>query len=115
VSPSIARLIVCSLIVFRWEDENESRNRRCNQRNNCDEDRMSKLRHGRREHLPAIMRCQECQERVSDNSAGRQRHQEFPTEYCIAPAAKTNGTMGVGGGSKAAMAIAPKPQRPNIL
>ena len=74
MSPSIARLIVCSLILF---DENESRNRRCNQPNNCDEHRMSKLRHEGREHLPAIMRCQECQERVSDNSAGRQRHQEF--------------------------------------
>jgi hypothetical protein len=38
---------------------------------------MSKSRHDRREHLPAIVGCQERQERVSDNSAGRQRHQEF--------------------------------------
>src|SRR5437899_2196672 len=38
---------------------------------------MSKLRHDRREHLTAIMGCQERQERVSDNSSNRQRQQEF--------------------------------------
>ena len=32
----------------------------------------------------------------------------FPREYCIAPAAKRNETMGTGSGSKAAMAISPK-------
>ena len=33
----------------------------------------------------------------------------FLTGYCIAPAANRNGTMGMGGGSNAGMAIAPKP------
>jgi hypothetical protein len=33
-------------------------------------------------------------------------------EYCIATAAKRNGTMGTGGGSKAAIAMPPKPPTP---
>ena len=33
----------------------------------------------------------------------------------MAPAAKRNGTMGAGGGSKAAMAMAPKPHRLKIF
>ncbi len=37
------------------------------------------------------------------------------TEYCMAPAAKRNGTKGAGGGSKAGMAIAPKPHRLKTL
>ena len=37
------------------------------------------------------------------------------TEYRIAPAASRNGTMGAGGGSTAAVAMAPNPHRLKIL
>ena len=43
-------------MVFPYENENERRDRRRNQADNHNEDRMSKLRRDRREHLPAIVR-----------------------------------------------------------
>src|SRR6266496_589584 len=39
----------------------------------------------------------------------------FLTGYCMAPAPNRNGGMGTGGGSRAGIAIAPKPQRSNLL
>src|SRR6476620_341719 len=38
---------------------------------------MTELRHDRSEHVPAIVGCQKRQEGVSNNSADRQRRQEF--------------------------------------
>src|SRR6266536_307361 len=39
----------------------------------------------------------------------------FLTGYCMAPTPNRNGSMGTGGGSRAGIAIAPKPQRSNLL
>ena len=38
----------------------------------------------------------------------------FFVEYCNAPAAITNGTIGIGGGNKAGTAIAPNPYFSNV-
>ena len=39
----------------------------------------------------------------------------FLREYLVAPAARTNGIIGIGGGSNAGIAIAPNPQRSKVF
>ena len=75
---------------------------------------MSLLRDDRK-HLPSLTDCQERQReyRIIRPSVSAKRN--FFMEYCMAPAAKRNGTMGAGGGNKAAMAMASKAPSPEDL
>ena len=76
---------------------------------------MSKSRHDRREHAPAIVGCQERQERVSDNSTGRQRHQEFSHGILHCACGEDKWNHGSWRRQQGSDGDSSKAQRPNIL